>query len=197
MKHITTTLIRLFLIALMGAMLAGCHTVKLWRADTNQSKQMDKALEQATKEASGQVPGDISEALLPPLQIQLPKGKKAPLETQFNFTVSNAPARQVFMNLVEGTPYSVIVAPEVSGRISLDLRNTTVPGAMKAIRRVYGYGFYQEDNRFYISGRGMQTRLFPVNYLNFIRQGESSTRVSGGDLARSGTSEVTWIERAS
>jgi MSHA biogenesis protein MshL len=68
---------------------------------------IDKELEQAAK-PSAAVPSDVSQALLPPLEIRLPEGRTVPVEQRFDLAVNNAPAREVFMNLVEGTPYGMV-----------------------------------------------------------------------------------------
>ena len=85
------------------------------------------------------------------------------------------PANQVFMGLVENTPYGMVVHPEVTGTLSLNLKNVTVDEAMLAIRRVYGFEFTREGSRYYVHGRGgLQSRVFPVNYLNLTRRGAAS-----------------------
>jgi MSHA biogenesis protein MshL len=101
--------------------------------------------------------------------------------------VNNAPVRQVLLSMVEGTPYSVVLHPELAGTVSLNLKSVTVPEAMLALRHVYGYDFRRDGNRFYMHGRGIQTRMFPVNYLNFDRKGRSDTRIVTGELTQIGS----------
>ncbi|MCK7577905.1 MAG: secretin N-terminal domain-containing protein [Chromatiales bacterium] len=101
--------------------------------------------------------------------------------------MNNAPARQVLLSMVEGTPYSVVLPSDLSGAVSLTLKNTTVPEAMQALRHVYGYDFRRDGNRYFMHGRGIQTRMFPVNYLNFDRKGRSDTRVVTGELTQVGS----------
>ncbi|MDH4134354.1 MAG: pilus (MSHA type) biogenesis protein MshL, partial [Gammaproteobacteria bacterium] len=109
-----------------------------------------------------------------------------PREPRFDLTVNNAPVRQVLLGLVEGTPYSILLHPETNGAVTLHLKGVSVPEAMEAIRQVYGHDYRRDGNRFSMLGRGMQTRLFPVNYLNFERRGQSDTRIVTGELTQSG-----------
>ncbi|MDO8595841.1 MAG: pilus (MSHA type) biogenesis protein MshL [Sulfuricaulis sp.] len=181
-------MIRRSLVAALAMLLVGCQSVSPgWRDSVSAS--VDDSLSQARTGKDGKtVPTDVSRALLPPIEIALPQGGVVPLEPRFDLTVHNAPARQVFMGLVEGTPYSMILPQDVHGTISLNLKEVTVPEALGAIRDVYGYEYRREGNRFFILGNDMQTRIFPVNYLNLSRKGLSDTRVSASGLSTSGSS---------
>ena len=44
--------------------------------------------------------------------------------------MNNAPARQFFMALTAGTPYTLLVHPNVTGNLSAKLANVTVPEAL-------------------------------------------------------------------
>ncbi|OGI40935.1 MAG: pilus (MSHA type) biogenesis protein MshL [Candidatus Muproteobacteria bacterium RBG_16_62_13] len=170
---------------LAALVVAGCTTPSPgWRNDAREG--IDKTLDQA-RTSNQSVPTDVRSALLPPIEINLPQGRATPLEPRFDLAVNNAAVRQVFLGIVEGTPYSMVLHPGVGGAVTLNLKNVTVPEAMSAIRHVYGYEYRREGNRFLIYGRDMQTRLFSVNYLNVNRKGRSDTRVvSGGGQVSSG-----------
>ncbi|MBI3775360.1 MAG: pilus (MSHA type) biogenesis protein MshL [Gammaproteobacteria bacterium] len=143
-------------------------------------------------------PPEVRQALLPPFPGGGSSRAVAPSESRFDLAVSNAPASQVFMGLVENTPYSMVVHPEVTGTMSLNLKNVTVDEAMLAIRRVYGFEFTREGSRYYVHGRGgLQSRVFPVNYLNLTRRGKSDTRVTSGELTQSTSGASTGGSGAS
>jgi len=179
--------LRRVLAAALVVLLAGCQSVSPgWRDEVRGSVDADLSQAQAGKSGKS-VPADVSNALLPPVEISLPQGKTVPLEPRFDLTVNNAPARQVFMGLVEGTPYSMVVPPEVHGALSLNLKEVTVPEALNAIRQAYGYEYRREGNRFFILGNEMQVRIFPVNYLNLSRKGLSDTRVAASGLSSTGS----------
>ena len=100
------------------------------------------------------------------------------MENKFDLSVNNTPANQVFTAIVSGTRYSIVVPPDVSGYITLNLKNVTVFEALEAIREVYGYEYKVDGSHIYIQGISMQTRIFQVNYLTGQRSGTSSLRVA-------------------
>jgi MSHA biogenesis protein MshL len=174
----TTALLILFV-----AMLAGCaNPPARWKDDPK--KEIASAMAEASKDDST-VPPDISQAMLPPLRMSLPNDDASLLEPHFDLTANKTPARQVFMSLVQDTPYSMVVHPDVSGTISLHLKDVTVPEAVETLRQVYGYDYRREGKRFFIKSQGLETRMFPVNYLNLERKGISKTQVSSGGLTDS------------
>jgi MSHA biogenesis protein MshL len=182
--------LRISIVAGLAMLLGSCQSNPYQWGDSTRdqlNRELDEARASGSKDA-GDVPADVSQALLPPLEISLPEGGMAPLEGRFDLTVNRARARNVFMGLVEGTPYDMVVHPKVKGAITLNLKDVTVPEAIKAIRDVYGYDYTREGNRFFVYGRGMQTRVFTVNYLNLIRTGNSDTRVHSGGLAGTSSS---------
>ena len=132
------------------------------------------------------------QSLMPPLAVEMPKnGSDA--EARFDLSLVNAPATQVFMALVTGTRYNMLITPEVSGQITVNLKDVTVREALEAIRELYGYEYRMQGNRITILPNTIQTRIFQVNYLDSRRQGASdlhvtSSSISGGGSGSGGTS---------
>ncbi len=87
------------------------------------------------------------------------------------------------MALVSGTRYSMLVSPEVSGAVSVNLKNVTVREALEALRELYGYEFKVQGTRIYIQPNTMQSRLFQINYLAGKRQGQSDIRVTSSSIS--------------
>jgi len=123
----------------------------------------------------------VNQALLPPLQLDVPKAP--PAEPRFDLAVTNAPASQVFMALVSGTRYSMLVPPEVGGSITVNLKNVTLREALESLRDLYGYDFRVQGNRITVMSNAMQTRVFQVNYLAGRRQGSSDVRVTSSSIS--------------
>ncbi|MBW7902355.1 MAG: pilus (MSHA type) biogenesis protein MshL [Rhodocyclaceae bacterium] len=117
----------------------------------------------------------IDQAMLPPIDLGV---EPAAPEHRFDLAVSGAPAAQVFMAIVSGTRFSMLVPPDVTGQISLNLKNVTVREALETIRDLYGYDFTVKGTRIFIQPNTLQTRIFQINYLSSSRQGVTDTRVT-------------------
>jgi MSHA biogenesis protein MshL len=131
---------------------------------------------------------DVGRALLPPLTVEMPKVDGRPIEPRFDLAVNNAPAGQVFMAIVSGTRYSMVVHPGVKDQISLNLRDVTVFEALDTIREVYGYEYKLQGNRILVEPLSLQTRVYQVNYLMSLRKGKTEVRVMSGAISDSSTS---------
>ena len=145
------------------------------------NEEMNKA---ATTKAQPAQPDVVSASLLPPLKIEMPTTGK-PLEQRFDLVFNNAPAAQVFMGIVSGTRYSMLLHPEVAGSISANLKDVTVFDALDAIREMYGYDYKVDGTRIFIQPLTMQTRMYQVNYLTGSRKGTSDIRVTSGSVTDS------------
>ena len=130
-------------------------------------------------------PETLERALLPPVQIGMPRVPGLELEQRFDLTVTNAPASQVFMSIVAGTRYSMLVHPGVTGSVSVNLKDVTVEEALAAIHDLYGYEYRIEGTRVFVQGAGLQTKVFKVNYLPGQRRGLTEVRVQSGAVSES------------
>ncbi len=175
----------------IGVLLQGCVTPppRTAAVDPAITGEMDKAAERRPVPQ----PQAVEQAMLPPLRMDLPGVRGRPIEPKFDLAVSNAPAAQVFMSIVAGTRYGMLVHPQVSGTISVNLKDVTVTEALDAIREIYGYDYRIDGSRIYVQPVGLQTRVFRVNYLPTQRRGTSDLRVQSGsvsDTATAGTAPV-------
>ena len=161
--------------------LGGCATQEARDRSTIRQINADMAQAVATVPRAPQ-PSAVSAALLPPLMIEAPKVKKPPQE-RFNLVVNNAQAVQVFLGIVSGTRYSMLVDPEINGLISINLKNVTLFEALDAIRDLFGYDYRVDGRRIYIEPLTAKTRVFKINYINGQRKGTSDIRVTSGSVS--------------
>ena len=179
------------ILCLLSYGLAGCATPS---SRNTTAEAIGREMNQAAQDSAQPGKRDaVSDALLPPLALGMPGlGNQSPgnkslasnsLDAKFDLTVDNTPVKQVFMAIVSGTRYSMLLHPDVGGRISLNLKDVTVFEALEAIREIYGYDYKMDSARIYIQPLTLQTRIFQVNYLTGQRAGSSSLRVNSGSVS--------------
>ncbi|NOT12005.1 MAG: pilus (MSHA type) biogenesis protein MshL [Methylococcaceae bacterium] len=97
-----------------------------------------------------------------------------------NVSVHDVDAREFFMGLVVDTDENMVVHPEVSGSISLELKHVTIDQIMEAVQKVYGYDYKKSDIGWIVYPSTLQTRSFKIDRLDLLREGKSNTFVSSG-----------------
>ncbi len=126
----------------------------------------------------------MGNALLPPLKVEQPVSKHKS-GRRFNVSANAVPASDFFMSLVADTPYNMLIQPNISGTITLKLKNVTIDEALEAVRDLYGYDYQRTRTGYEILPGTMKTQIFTVNYLDINRSGSSRTQLVSTDLAQS------------
>ncbi|MFW6414864.1 MAG: pilus (MSHA type) biogenesis protein MshL [Thermodesulfobacteriota bacterium] len=103
---------------------------------------------------------------------------------RFDVQANKVPARQFFLGLVEDTSHSLTIHPDVEGRISLQMKDVTLPQVLQEVQSLYGYPFRKTDVGYRVLPAGVITRTFHVNYLDISRSGGSSTQVRSGSISQ-------------
>jgi MSHA biogenesis protein MshL len=169
------------ILMLIALALAGCESRQI-KKDAVQSQieaETARAAQARTRPAQQDA---VNQALLPSLTVDMPKASGKPVDPRFDLNVNMAPANQVFMALVSGTRYSMLVHPDIKENISLNLKDVTMNEALEAIRELYGYEYKIQGTRIYVQPVTVQTRLYQVNYLAGRRSGSADMRVSSGSI---------------
>ncbi|MDI1299664.1 pilus (MSHA type) biogenesis protein MshL [Methylotenera sp.] len=172
----------LTLILSQTVLLSGCATNEP-QHNATLNKITNELKQAAEVKAPTATPKAINDALLPPLKIAMPKASAKQLEQRFDLVISNAPASQVLMGIVSGTRYSMLVSQDLTGTISVNLKDVTVFEALDSLRELYGYEYKVEGTRIFIEPQSIQTRVFQVNYIIGQRKGSSDTRVTSGSVS--------------
>lgn len=163
------------------ALLSGCTSLS-----TTPEQRIQQARKRVIPEGAEQsnqpdaIPRELEQQLAgPPL---LDPFELEAEEPRFDVTAHQVTAGPFFQGLVEGTQYNVIVHPEVSGTLSMTLRDVSVPEVMELAREVYGYEYRRTDVAYLVLPPRLESRLFQLNYLNVLRSGESGSRITAGEL---------------
>ena len=185
------TLNQTLICLILAGALAGCSTNPLLRTSQATSTDAARAIDEelAAAEGRGDVtesasdrPGSVmdeslSEALLPSL------ASASDGDDRFDINARDLAAATFFQALVEGSRYNVVVYPDVSATVDLRLRDVTVPEVMDVAGELYDLDIERKGRLFHVKTSGIQTRLFPIDYLSFKRSGGSETRVSSGQVS--------------
>ncbi len=185
----TSDAMRQILPVLLLFLVSACATTEP-TGTTYESAKKEMSSAARPSQSSTQSEG-VGKALLPPLTVEMPKVDGRPIEPRFDLAVNNAPAAQVFMAIVSGTRYSMVVHPGVKDPISVSLRDVTIFEALDTIREVYGYEYKVQGNRILIEPLGLKTRVYQVNYLMSLRKGKTEVRVTSGAISDSAPSSNT------
>lgn len=103
---------------------------------------------------------------------------------RFNVAASQVPAADFFASLVADSNDSIVVHPDVSGVISLQLKQVTLPEVMQIVQSMYGYEIRQQGAIYQVFPAGMRTETIPLNYLMLQRSGMSSVSVNSGGVSQ-------------
>lgn len=164
----------------------------------NIQNSLDESAQQKSSAQAMQLPAEVADALLPMTSVNLPSGKVEKIEPRFDISVDGVSARPFFISLVKDTPYNMVVHPDVKGKVTLNLKDVTIPEVMDMAYNLYGYDYEQTTGGFTVRPNNIQSRIFKINYLNVTREGTSSTRVSSGqptDKSSTSTSDSSTTTR--
>lgn len=177
-----------WIVMLLAAALAACAAPP--RAGNEVLGEINDVLLKSATERKAPRAEVTDKSLMPPLA-PLAVADAASEEPRFDLSVVNAPVTQVFMALVSGTRYSMLLPPDVSGNVTVNLKDVTVMEALDTIRELYGYEYRIQGKRIFIEPNTMKSRVFQINYLSSRRQGSSDLRVTGSSMTASGTTGST------
>lgn len=177
--------IRLSLISLLAVMtLVGCQSTSKPTIGNDAKAALDEAIslpkgEKTTPPVT--VPLAIQQELL---QQQMTKAKDSLLaEKRLDISANQINAGDFFSALVEDSEFSVAVHPDVTGKLTLNLKQVTVAEALNIVQNLYGYDVKYSGNVIQVFPAGMRTETIPLDYLFIKRFGVSSTSINSGGVS--------------
>lgn len=104
-------------------------------------------------------------------------------EKRLQIAASEVDAKSFFAAIVDESAYSVAIHPDVSGNITLNLKDVTLDEVITVVEDLYGYEIQRKGKIIQVYPAGMRTETIPLNYLYITRNGSSSTSVNSGGLS--------------
>lgn len=147
----------------------------------DESITLNKARGMSAERRPNHIPYSVNNALLPSLASYVKPSQ--PTSQRFDVTANNIPAKEFFMGLVSGTNYNMLVNPNITGTITIDLKNVTISQTLDAIKDLYGYDYQRTSYGYEIFQPQLATRIFHINYLDVQRTGHSYTQLTTGQVS--------------
>ncbi|WOT04799.1 pilus (MSHA type) biogenesis protein MshL [Shewanella youngdeokensis] len=176
-----------YITPLLTLLLVACQSVD--RPNPAESKQvLAESLSSAAAETApvapppAIMPDDVQQELASGSLLSGFNGSQRP-ERRFDVSANDVDAKVFFPSLVQDTPLSVAVHPDVSGKVSLSLKGVTLQEALQVVEDIYGYEVSRQGRILRIFPAGMRTETFALNYLYMERQGLSLTSVNSGRIS--------------
>lgn len=163
--------------------LNGCQSVP--NEPTDMKNNLDKAISDTEKlkapKALTQVPDSVQKELM---QYNMQQAKQGLLsEKRLQVAATSVEAKDFFTAIVDGSPYSIAIHPDVSGAITLNLTDVTLSETLDVVQQIYGYEIIKKDNVIQVYPAGIRTETIALNYLFLRRFGTSSTTINSGGVS--------------
>lgn len=179
------------LIVSLSVVLTSCVSTDLHQAEQAFLKQ--KRLAAAASENAREY--SVPPVTTPPAQSkqstkQLTKPSQPARESstlRFDVNADKVPVKSFLMALVKGTDINIIPHPDLTGEISLDLKQVTIESVLQSLSNIYGYAYEHTASGYEVYLPRLSSRIFHINYLNVMRQGKSQIRVSSGQISDKST----------
>jgi len=167
--------------------LNGCQSVP--NDPVTMKKGLDKAISDTAKlnapKALTQVPDAVQQELMQHNMQQAKQGLLA--EKRLQVAATSVDAKDFFTAIVDGSPYSVAIHPDVTGKITLNLTDVTLTETFDVVQQIYGYEVIKKGSIIQIYPSGIRTETIALNYLFLKRFGTSSTSINSGGVSENGT----------
>jgi len=117
---------------------------------------------------------------------------------RYTLVMAAADARELFLSLARENDFNLVLSPEVSGTVTMDIKEATAEELMDEVCGMLGCRAVFDGNTVRVAPERRVTRVFPVDYLLTGRTGSGSLMAStstsgggGGGGASSGSSSTS------
>ena len=158
------------IIVLLG--LCGCAT------QLQQEVPVNQEVSTQTQVPALSLPQDIRNELM-----RLTPSEQIIPQKRFEINAVDVPIESFLTALVADTDYSIAIHPEVSGTISLSLKQVTLEQVFDVLVDLYGLDIQRSEAVYRVFPAGLRTETLTLNYLFLERFGLSRTNVNSGGVS--------------
>jgi len=92
-------------------------------------------------------------------------------EPRFTVQANNIEASEFFASLAADSPYSIVVHPDVKGKVSVSLKDVTIAETLAVVEDIYGYDVRESERIIRVLPAGLRSETIPLDYLSLRRIG--------------------------
>jgi len=136
------------------------------------------ALPQAVErsvESSAPKPPPVRSLLVTTIDEKLPEPKEL-----ISFALKDADIKDVLMGLSRMSRYNIVFEQDISGKLSVDLKEVTLEEALKLLLPPMGLEFKRDGRMIQVSKPKVETRIFTLNYVSTTRKGKNQIQAASG-----------------
>ena len=170
LRRVTLT----FTFAALTAFAAGCGAP---RAPSIPPSQGHITAPAPKAEAAAAITADIP----PPARVStfVPPPKPTIKPQTYSVVVNEVPVKELLLALSRDTKQNIDVHPGISGLVSLNAINETLPAILERITKQVNMRYRIEGNTILVSPDTAYMKTYRINYVNMVRNSESTVSVSG------------------
>jgi general secretion pathway protein D len=137
--------------------------------------------------AKPQVKAETDKAIPPPARVSdlVPPPRPVAKPQTYSVVVSEVPVKDLLVALARDTRQNIDVHPGISGLVSLNAINETLPAILERVSKQVNLRYRLEGNTIVVSPDTPYVKTYRVNYVNMARETTSSIGVTG-EIAASG-----------
>jgi MSHA type pilus biogenesis protein MshL len=110
---------------------------------------------------------------------QREEAKKVP-ERLYSFFARDASIHDVLLAFSRDSEFNIVIDPELSGKVTIDLKRVTLKEALDAILSPLGWNYRMDGKFIKVLRPQIETRLFALNYIATKRSGKREIYASTG-----------------
>lgn len=103
-------------------------------------------------------------------------------EPRFSIAANGISAKDFFAGLAADSPYNIVVHPDVTGAITVSLKDVTLTETLDVVSDIYGFEVRKENRMIRVFPAGLRSETIALDYLALRRMGLSQTSVSSGGV---------------
>lgn len=163
----------------------GCQTHQTGPAERSLQAAMDEQLAEESTPTAPKPLQDLPDAVSQALRPDSGEDNTALFgKSKYDINAQKVDAVSFFSGLVQDTPYSVAIHPDVTGTISLNLKQVGLDQIFALVSDLYGFEIQRSERIYRVFPAGMRTETIAVNYLLMKRNGETQTSITSGGVSQ-------------